>query len=464
MFDRLAKWLGMSTSSEESEPKAAQPSGVGSVASLAPSFAQPVAGNLSHPYHKLLQSVDQHLAAFMARSVVPHRQLEGEDVFNLIRVQVEAVGQENASQLSSFLSEFRAETRRKVIVAAVQRNCGQAVSTEDFVDLNKSFEQAELLEVDAYAAQLSESDHHGFRVTMYGEWTLQRPVPPTSSAPPSAHAHRDGCWIDIDLTDAKGTRSIRVEKFPFIVARQAAENQFGISGTFVSRRHGVLELDATGHFWYVDTSVNGSSIDGVTMTHGQRRAVSGHCRLVLGGEGAREADCPVLNLHVHTPGEVHSVTPIRPSMGPQVQNAGQTPLRPPSAGAVGTPTATPLASLAAARPATCLLAIQDATGSRTIAVTHLPFTIGRDEAADFRIPEANAGVSRKHLVIVAIDSVGARVLNNAADAQRWGTEVDGVELPAECTVPWNARVRLAARYAAAAPVSIQLLPVDRPAP
>ena len=104
----------------------------------------------------------------------------------------------------------------------------------------------------------------------------------------------------------------------------------------------------------------------------------------------------------------------------------------------------------------CVLAIKDAHGSRTVPVTRLPYVIGRSELADCRVPEDNAGVSRDHLVIQAIDAAGARIDNNAVG--KWGTEVDDAEQPAQFTLPWGRQVTLASRFAKAPVVTVLLLP------
>ncbi|HVE55158.1 MAG TPA: hypothetical protein VNB23_17390, partial [Ramlibacter sp.] len=116
--------------------------------------------------------------------------------------------------------------------------------------------------------------------------------------------------------------------------------------------------------------------------------------------------------------------------------------------------ATPL--IAAPPGPLCVLAIRDAHGSRTVPVTRLPYVIGRSEVADCRVPEANAGVSRDHLVIQAIDAVGAQVVNNAVG--KWGTEVDEAEQPGQFTLAWGRQVTLAGRFTKAPAVTVVLLP------
>jgi len=104
----------------------------------------------------------------------------------------------------------------------------------------------------------------------------------------------------------------------------------------------------------------------------------------------------------------------------------------------------------------CVLAIQDAHGSRTVPVMRLPYVVGRSELADCRVPEDNVGVSRDHLVIQAIDAAGARIDNNAVG--KWGTVVDEAEQPAQFTLPWGRQVTLARRFSKAPPVTVVLLP------
>ena len=443
-FDTLARWLGLSDPATVPVDTAIS-SGIG-----APLPAATALGSNS-PYAELWQSVDRHLAQFMVHSVLPHRQFEPHDVFKLVRIQVTGTTPAAQNAIDRFLAEFRPESRRKVVLAAVTRNCSKGVSATDFVDFNRDFDSADLDESDPYDAQLADAHQGGYQLTLYGEWELQRAVP-TSMVSPVVVAPSAVAPLDIGIHDAAGRRQVQVAALPFALGRVAALAEQRIAGTFVSRRHGLLERDDEGRVWYHETSVNGSILDGSPIVPGERRQLRNGALLRLGGEAADVADCPALTIRWPVTND-DDVTPIR------------APLR-----ALGDGTATPIRSVlddaapacSAATPLSvapagllCVLAIKDAHGSRTVPVTRLPYVIGRSELADYRVPEDNTGVSRDHLVIQAIDAAGAHIDNNAVG--KWGTEVGDTEQPAQFTLAWGRQVTLASRFAKAPAVTVVLL-------
>jgi pSer/pThr/pTyr-binding forkhead associated (FHA) protein len=392
----------------------------------------------------------------MVHSVLPHRQFEPDDVFHLVRIQVSGTTPAAQDAINRFLAEFRPESRRKVVLAAVTRNCSEGVSTERFVDFNRDFDRAELEESDPYDAELADVHQGGYQLTLYGEWELQRAVPvpvaPALAAAPGAAT--PGAPLDIDIRDATGQRQVQIGALPFALGRVAALPEQRIVGTFVSRRHGLLERDDQGRVWYRETSVNGSTLDGTPIAPGERRQLRNGALLRLGGEAIDVAECPALTVRWPATNDDDASTPIRAPLRASTDGAA-TPIRsafdssPPAL-----PAATPL--IAAPAGPLCVLAIRDAHGSRTVPVTRLPYVIGRSEVADCRVPEDNAGVSRDHLVIEAIDAVGAHVVNNAVG--KWGTEVDEAEQPGEFTLGWGRQVTLAGRFTKAPAVTVVLLP------
>ncbi|MDP9912400.1 pSer/pThr/pTyr-binding forkhead associated (FHA) protein [Variovorax boronicumulans] len=445
LFDTLARWLGLS----EPVPAATSTDTVSIGAPLPSATAQsPIS-----PYAELWQSVDRHLAQFMVHSVLPHRQFEPEDVFKLVRIQVTGTTPAAQNAIERFLAEFRPESRRKVVLAAVTRNCAQGVSTEGFVDFNRDFDRAELEESDPYDAQLVDAYQGGYQLTLYGEWELQRAVPVTT--PPSAGAASRAAPLavplDLHIHDAAGRRQVQVATLPFVLGRAATSAEGHIVGAFVSRRHGLLERDEQGRIWYRETSVNGSILDDGAIAPGECRQLRNGAQLRLGGDASNAAECPVLIIRWAAPHDADAHTPIRAPL--RAGTDGVTPIRT-SLDDGAHPAPTPL-SAAPARPL-CVLAVKDAHGSRTVPVTRLPYVIGRSELADCRVPEDNAGVSRDHLVILAIDAAGARIDNNAVG--KWGTEIDDAEQPAQFTLAWGRQVKLAGRFVKAPAVTVLLLP------
>ena len=460
-FDVLARWLGLSDPvPADPPPSGSAATGFGPQPPASPS-AVPVAYG---PYAQLWQSVDRHLAQFMAHSVLPHRQFEPDDVFKLVRIQVTGTNAAAQGAIDRFLAEFRPDSRRKVVLAAVARNCAQGVSTEGFVDFNRDFDQADLDDSDPYDAQLAQAHQGGYQLTLYGEWELQRPPAPSvpAQAATSGGAAAQLVPLHLDIDDAHGRRELSVAALPFVIGRTAAPAGQAVSGKFVSRRHGLLERDEQARVWWRDTSVNGSSIDGAAVAPGERRQLHNGARLRLGGESTDAAECPELVIRWPATADDDTRTPLRASLPDGSVVDTVTPLRSPldgdgDDGAQPAPSA--VTPLSAALPGPlCVLAVKDAHGSRTVAVTRLPYVVGRGELADCRVPEDNAGVSREHLIIRAIDAAGAQIDNDAVG--KWGTQVDGAEQPARFTLGWGQQVTLAGRFAKAPAVTLLLLPAS----
>lgn len=455
LFDALGKWLGLSE--PPIQPDQTSAVAVGAAAGQMSSSTPPTGAypkGLNNPYAALWRSVDNHLNKFMADCVLPHRIFEPDDVFQIVRMQVVGTTAEAQAVLQRFLDEFRPDSRRRATRLAIERTCSQGVSTTRFVDFNRDFEQVDLQETDAYAAQLSEMNQDGYEITLHGEWELQQAVPSAAASVPSPSA-LSGQPIDLEIHDAKGTRNLRITEFPFILGRKASMPQHAIEGTFVSRRHGMLERDAQQRVWFSDTSVNGSALDGVHTLAGERHPLRKGAVIVLGGNGANRSECPEITVRWSS-ADADENTPLRKPIH-QAEDGMSTPLRTPLHSQGGSSVATPLTahSTSATSRALCMLAIQDAHGSHTVAVTRLPFVIGRDAAADCRLPEANEGVSRTHLIIQAIDTTGACLQNSALG--KWGTEVSGVEQPQEFALAWGKQITLAGRYTKTQPVTLQLL-------
>ena len=458
-FDVLARWLGLSDPVPADPPPGGSASAATGFGAQPPASAAPVAYG---PYAQLWQSVDRHLAQFMAHSVLPHRQFEPDDVFKLVRIQVTGTSAAAQGAIDRFLAEFRPDSRRKAVLAAVARNCPQGVSTEGFVDFNRDFDQADLDDSDPYDAQLAQSHQGGYQLTLYGEWELQRPPAPSvpAQAATSGGVTAQPVPLHLDIDDAHGRRELSVAALPFVIGRTAAPAGQAVSGKFVSRRHGLLERDEQARVWWRDTSVNGSSIDGAAVAPGERRQLHNGARLRLGGESADAAECPELVVRWPATTDDDAQTPLRASLPGGTAVDTVTPLRARLDGdGDGQPAASAVTPLSAALPGPlCLLAVKDAHGSRTVAVTRLPYVVGRGELADCRVPEDNAGVSREHLIIRAIDAAGAQIDNDAVG--KWGTQVDGAEQPARFTLGWGLQVTLAGRFATAPAVTLLLLPAS----
>ncbi|MBL0419362.1 FHA domain-containing protein [Ramlibacter sp. AW1] len=424
-FDTLARWLGLSDT--------APAEGAAPPHRAAPGPAAPAVTGTS-PYAALWAAIDRQLAEFMVRTVLPHRHYAPDDSFRLVRIRV--VGRSPAAQraIDDFLAEFRPESRRQVVLAAVARNCPQGVSTAAFVDLDREFDAAALEESDPFEAQLG-AGAGDYQVTLFGEWA-QAPAQPSrpDTGPP----------LELDISDADGQRRLQPTSLPLALGRAPGEGH--VAGRFVSRRHGLVERGEHGEPWWRDTSANGSVVDGAPVRPGERLRLRDGARLRLGGDAGDPAECPELVLRWGGAADEDAHTPIRATL----QDPPPTPLR---GGLAAGASATPLAGRAPGP--LCLLAIRDAQGTRTVAVTALPCVIGRADTAQVRLPEANAGVSREHLVIESLDARGAHLRNPAAG--KWGTQLDGAEQPVEFVLPWGRQVVLAPRFTQAPAASVLLL-------
>jgi pSer/pThr/pTyr-binding forkhead associated (FHA) protein len=436
LFDAIAKWLGLSDPAPPLAPDAAATAATAAAMPAGASSMTTGAVDAAGSYSGLWLSLERHLAQFMARSVLPHRQVEPDDVFRLVRIQVAGTDAAAQGAIDAFLAEFRPESRRKAVIAAVRRYCAAAVDCAGFVDLHRDFDVAELDEADPYDAQLAPAHQGGFRFTLFGEWTLQ----PATAGAYTAEAQA----IDVEVRDARGQHRLQIDALPWSIGRSAAATQHPVAGRFVSRSHGVLERDGRGTLWWHDTSVNGSAVDGEAVAPGARCALRSGSRLRLGGTDGDVADCPELTLRwAAAAAQDDAPTPLRTALRDEA-----TPLR---TGSNTINAATPLTAAPLA-----LLGVKDAQGSRTVPVLRLPWTIGRGDAADCRLPEDNAGVSREHLVIERLDGAGAHCRHPAA--AKWGTQVDGAEQGIDFVLPWGRQATLAPRYTDAPAATVLLLP------
>jgi pSer/pThr/pTyr-binding forkhead associated (FHA) protein len=458
LFSNLAKFFGMDEAPSEDNTTNAIPRSNTQSSYTPPLTKNTTTNNLKDPYAPLWQSVDRHLSNFMSECVRTHMIYEPNDVFHIVRIQVAGTTTDTQAILQRFLDEFRPDSRRRATLSAINRICIQGVSTKDFLDFNRDFDQTELEESDLYATQLSETNQGGYEITIFGEWALQQAVPAsaTTSSTSNTSSVQSGAPIDLEINDAHGKRSLRITDMPFLLGRKSSTPQHAIAGSFISRKHGMLERDEQQRIWFVDSSVNGSCLDGVHVTPGERHPLRNGASLILGGEGANRSECPEIIVHWQTT-EAEEGTPLRKPIVTK-EDGASTPLRARLQPQDDVSNATPLsAQKNSATPKTLfMLGIQDAFGSHTIAVTKLPFAIGRDTSADCRLPEENEGVSRTHLIVQTIDAAGARIQNSAIG--KWGTEVSGVEQMAEFTLPWGKLVKLAGKYTKTSPVTVQLLP------
>lgn len=434
IFDRIAGLLGLQSGGQSRPAAVSVPHSAGAGAAVGSSSGTsgpPVV--TTDPYAELWASVERYLEAFMVQRVAPHLKYEPNDVFRLERVQVLAKSPFADELLVRFLAEFRADSRRRAFLEKLRRVCPKGVSSEHFVDFNRDFDAAVLDNSDAFLAALQESVSGAYEVTLFGEWVFQEAAPP-----PGAGA--SGPPVRLDIRDEQGLRRVELPAMPVMLGRTPGAQGCEIRGKFVSRKHGVIERDATGRVWYRDVSANGTSVDGVQLASGARCELQPGAMLRLGADGAsiEFADCPELRVDWEA-ADSDDATPIRQRDG----LAEATPIR----GRADGP------GKAQASSTLCLMAVQDAEGSHTMAITSLPFSVGRANHSDYRAPEINLGVSREHLVIERLGPQGAEIHATG----KWGTSVNGMPMPDRFLLAYGQPMELASGYKDAPTVIVELL-------
>ena len=86
---------------------------------------------------------------------------------------------------------------------------------DHFVDFNRDFDQADLNESDPYAAQLSEAHAGGYQVTLFGEWMLQQPVPPSVAVEVTGAAASSGPPTIESRPTTRGKSKVGMRLCPF---------------------------------------------------------------------------------------------------------------------------------------------------------------------------------------------------------------------------------------------------------
>lgn len=435
IFDRIAGMLGLQAGGA-SKP-IGDPSGSGStVGSTSGMGGAPVL--TSDPYAELWASVERYLEAFMVQRVAPHLKYEPNDLFRLERVQVKGKTPFADERLTRFLAEFRADSRRRAFLEKLRRVCPKGVSSEYFVDFNRDFDAAVLESSDAFLAALQESIAGAYEVTLFGEWFFQEAE--SSAGMPLSETAVSSPPVQLDIHDANGARRVALEVTPVTLGRTPGPQGCEIHGKFVSRKHGVIERDAAGRVWYRDISANGTSVDGVPLAAGARCELRPGGLLRLGADGVGNAfsDCPEIRVDwlspdcddatpIRRPDDLVEATPIRGSVGAQGKAKTSSTL--------------------------CLMAVEDAEGRQTIAITSLPFSVGRANDSDYRAPEINLGVSREHLVIERVGPLGADIHATG----KWGTSVNGEVMPERFMLAYGQPMELASGYKDAPTVIVELL-------
>jgi pSer/pThr/pTyr-binding forkhead associated (FHA) protein len=421
-------------------------------------------------YGPIRDAVERRIAMFLRRDLVSHLEIGFNECFALHYIEIAADRSmaENPGRelLQQFLHEFSPEARidwvKRLLGAAVQKH----VTLEHFLGLDQEFAVEDLAETDPFEEELNQAAAPGYRITLHGRWEVKQEAavvaaPPAASTPLAqsqrAETEKNGPRLCLAIRDAKsanGARTIEIESYPAVVG-SSMHADVEVSGYYVSATHCTLHCDDN-KILVEDHSTNGTWLDGRRLVRGQRVELSDAALLGFGraaGAAARGVErYPELQIQ-----QVQLDTA-------RLDGSGRTPLAPPyQATPVAPEGGTPLVdavSLAAGRQQAPLavIAILDATGNPKRDILRLPYSVGRGSAQDYVVPDANAGVSREHLLIETIDERGAATVNLAIGKN--GSFADGQALPERFTWRYGQEIVLAEKWSSAPVVRLVLRRVE----
>jgi pSer/pThr/pTyr-binding forkhead associated (FHA) protein len=422
-------------------------------------------------YGPIRDAVERRIAMFLRRDLVSHLEIGFNECFALHYIEIAADRSmaENPGRelLQQFLHEFSPEARidwvKRLLGAAVQKH----VTLEHFLGLDQEFAVEDLAETDPFEEELNQAAAPGYRITLHGRWEVKHEdaaavmeSPASSTAPAQAQRveqEKNGPRLCVAIRDAKsanGARTIEIEAYPAVVG-SSMHADIEVSGYYVSATHCTLHCEDN-KILVEDHSTNGTWLDGRRLARGQRVELNDAARLGFGraagaaGKGTErypELQAQLVKLDTA-----------------RIDGSGRTPLAPPY---LATPVApeggTPLVdavSLAASRQQAPLavIAILDATGNPKRDILRLPYSVGRGSAQDYVVPDANAGVSREHLLIETIDERGAGTANLAMGKN--GSFADGQALPERFTWRYGQEIVLAEKWSSAPVVRLVLRRVE----
>ena len=396
-------------------------------------------------YAPIRKAVERRLRTFLREDLVSHLEIGPDETFVLHYLEISAEGP-GAVDLDHFLEEFSPQARvqwvKKLLGPAVSRH----ISLDQFLGLDKDFPAEVLAETDPFEDKLNQAAVAFYRVTLHGRWVGAVPAQPAARAS-TGHERVAGPGVRLSVQDARSpnaARTIEIEHFPAVVG-SSTHADVEVSGYYVSARHCTLHFEGE-QLLLADHSTNGTWIDGERVLRGSRVALANGALLGFGRDrGDAEYDrYPALRVSVlrQPVAAGTSATPVTPSVSTPVAPVG------------GGGRTSPVGGV----KALAVLAVADATGAPLRDVITLPFTIGRGSSQDYVVPDSNEGVSREHLVIEEINSMGAVTLNRALS--RNGTFSANQALPERFVWRFGQEIVLGERWADAPPVSITLQPVN----
>lgn len=413
---------------------------------------EPVSGmdRTNTPHEPIIRSIKLAWQGVLKKDVPGHLQVAPDDALYLERIEITARDEESEGLLAKFMEEFSSQKRIDYVKRELGKDLQRIMVLDHFTGIwDQAVQSMASAPVhDAFESILQGGDSRDaaekFEVKLIGHWG-EKSVP----QPFTTQAGRKGIAMSMTLWDGQTPdgRKVKVDAYPLRLCRKDAQSpddssSLLIDGQYVSSLHSIFDSDGA-----AITVSDGSSRNGLWL-NGVRLLSDDKPRLKAGD---------MLHFASAVDKDVSKYPRLRIDSFQGSSMAGNTPVSTPVTGATpvtldaGTPTPIQKQKILA------LIAIKDAAGSRQVDVIQLPFTIGRSRDQDCVIPEDNAGVSRKHLVINDINEQGALVTHfgfNSYGACRMEDNKD--KLPASFLWLFGETIVLAPDYSKSPPVRLTL--------
>jgi len=395
-------------------------------------------------YAPLITAVRDELEHFVVSHVRLHVTIADRDRFLLTSVGVRSPGGAQARELlQQFMHEFKPEQVKRYLAREVigrLPNAGVIDLTlfgglADLEAGERASDDGEYRELLA-ALRTTPQVARPYEVSVLGRWSeADAPASPFANArggtvPSTPLAGRA---VAFDVSDADGTR---VAMLPSVVPGRRyvigkdESSDLRVDGTYTSRRHAEIWLDADG--WRVADAGSTNGIRVVDEQSGRAwhasAAASGDDAPIRVGDGMRI----VLSARADGPPRDYPSIALRAATAA----ASPSPVTPIAMAAGATAPKTPLTAVLGARSgARFAVAVSQGSGERVLPIEldALPFTIGRSRGQTLVIDRRHAGVSGHHVAIDAIDDEGVQgtvVGDN-------GVVVDGVRFDTGARFAWR---------------------------
>ena len=393
-------------------------------------------------YAPLITAVRDELEHFVVSHVRLHVTIADRDRFVLTSIGVRSPGGSQARELlQQFMHEFKPEQVRRYLAREVIGRLPNAGVIDlalfgglsDLETGERASDDGEYRELLA-ALRTTPQIARPYEVNVLGRWSeADAPTSPLSGARSGAAPSTSpaGRAFAFDVSDADGTR---VAMLPSVVPGRRyvigkdESSDLRVDGTYTSRRHAEIWLDADG--WRIADagSTNGIRVvDDRSGCAARASAAAGDDAPIRVGDGMRI----VLSARADGPPRDYPSIALRATAAA----AAPSPVTPIATAAVAPKT--PLTAVLAARPSSAgfAIAVSQGSGEQELSLdqTALPFTIGRSRGQTLVIDRRHAGVSGHHVAIDAIEDDGVR----GSVAGDNGVVVDGVPYDAGARFVWR---------------------------